>query len=196
MKKLLFALILLIGIFAISNSVIYAQTKTKAKSASDDAKPSGPIKIGVVDIQTIVTSLPEATEANKVISDLKQKYRDSLLAIQKDYTSKRESYEKQKSMMPADKQKESEEQLKALENQYMQFQEEKFGNQGELIQLTEKYLAPIRKKVKDAIQVIAVEEGMSFVFDKETNNAVLLYSDDSYDITYKVLDKIKRSPRQ
>jgi outer membrane protein len=195
MKKILFALMFLFGAFALANVTTYAQSKTKSDAAKSTSQ-SGPIKIGVVDTQIIVSGLPEAIDANKMLTDLKQKYSDSLVTIQKDYTTKREQFEKQKAMMPADKQKETEDQLKAIENQYLQFRDDKFGNQGELVQLTEKILAPIREKVKKAIEDIAKEEGMNFVFDKATTNPVLLYSDDKYDITYKVLDMIKRGTKQ
>ena len=41
------------------------------------------------------------------------------------------------------------------------------------------------------IQEVAKEEGMNFVFDK-AGDVLLLYADAQYDITYKVLDKLKR----
>ena len=43
--------------------------------------------------------------------------------------------------------------------------------------------------IKD-LQEVAKEEKMSFVFDK--TNPSLLYSEEKFDITFKVIDKIKR----
>jgi outer membrane protein len=179
MRKLIFGLMILFGIFTITH-----------KSAAQ-AQPQ--LRLGVVDVQVIVTGLPEATEADKKLKDLTQKYRDSLLGIQKEYNARREQYEKQKALMTPDKQKEAEDQLKSIETQYMQFQEEKLGVQGELASLREKLLEPIREKVKKSIEEIAKEEKMSFVFDK--TNASLLFSEDKFDITYKVLDRLKRGTK-
>ena len=49
----------------------------------------------------------------------------------------------------------------------------------------------MKAKVYKAIQEVAKEENMKFVLDK-TGDAVVLYADPAYDITYKVLDKLKR----
>lgn len=177
MKKLiLFNVIILLFLF----------TNTKHTNAQANTA----LKIGTVDVEVIVKGMPDAIEADKKLKDLTQKYRDSLMSIQQDYIKKREQFDKQKAMMPADKQKTEEETLKAMEMQYMQFQEEKFGNQGELAVLREQYLDPIRSRVKTAISTVAKEEKMSFVLDK--GGSTVLFSEDKYDITYKVLDKLKR----
>jgi outer membrane protein len=41
-----------------------------------------------------------------------------------------------------------------------------------------------------AISEVSKTEGMHFVFDK-TGDVILLYADDQFDITFKVLDKLK-----
>ena len=46
--------------------------------------------------------------------------------------------------------------------------------------------------IKQKIETVAKEEGMQFVFDKTEQAAILLYADSAYEITYKVLDKLKR----
>jgi Skp family chaperone for outer membrane proteins len=54
----------------------------------------------------------------------------------------------------------------------------------------EKYLDPIRSKVRAAIQKVSKEEKISLVLDK--TSTAILYFDDKFDLTYKVLDTIKR----
>ena len=148
------------------------------------------VKIGVVDVEMVLKEIPEAIASDKKLKDLGQVYKDSLVKIQKEYNSRREQYDKQKAMMKPDQQKKEEETMKALEQTYMQFQEEKFGVQGEIAQLRDKLLEPIRDKLKTAVSAVAKDEGMSFVMNKV--NDVLLYSEDKFDITYRVIDKIKR----
>jgi outer membrane protein len=46
----------------------------------------------------------------------------------------------------------------------------------------------------EAIGQVAQDEGMSFIFDK-TGDVLLLYADESYDMTYKVLDKLRRQKK-
>ena len=110
--------------------------------------------------------------------------------MKKEFDDKIQKYQKQKSLMSADQQSKEEESLQMMQNQLIQYQDQKFGQNGELNQTREKFLDPIREKVRTAIQKVAKEESISLVLDKTSN--ALLYFDDKFDLTYKVLDVIKR----
>jgi outer membrane protein len=96
-------------------------------------------------------------------------------------------------MMTADAQRKEEEELRALEQQYRLYYEEKFGLQGELARRRDSLLAPILKKVQEAVAAVAKDEGYNFVFDR--GSSFLIYAEDKSDITYKVLDRIKRGSK-
>jgi outer membrane protein len=145
-------------------------------------------KLGVVDVETVLKELPEAIDADKLIKDKGQKWQDTLMKMRQDLTAKVEQYQKQKSMMPADKQQKEEEGLQSQNMVMLQFQEEKFGQQGELNKYRETLLEPIRTKIRKAIESVAKEEKIALVVDK----MAAIYSDQSIDITFKVIDKIKR----
>lgn len=151
---------------------------------------AGAITFGVVDVETIVKEMPEAQEADKKLKEIGQKFQDTLLTLRKDLETKVQQYQKQKAMMPQDQQQKEEELLQSMNMQYMQYQEEKFGNSGSLAVLREKYLEPIRTKVKNSIEEVAKEEKISLVLDKAS--AAVLYSETKFDLTFRVLDKIKR----
>ena len=51
---------------------------------------------------------------------------------------------------------------------------------------------PIREKIKAAIGVVAKEERYNFVFDKTEQIQILLFGDPKDDLTFKVIDKLKR----
>ena len=57
---------------------------------------------------------------------------------------------------------------------------------------TEKLLAPLRDRIRSAITTVAKEEKYSFVFDKTESIQILLYGDPAHDITFKVIDRLKR----
>ena len=175
MKKV-FAVLVLVALTMIATNTAFSQ--------------KGTIKIGVVDVEAIVKEIPEAADADKKLQEMNVTFRDSLSAMEKTFVEKAEQYQKQKAMMTPDQQKKEEESLQKIQIEYQKFQQEKFGTQGELAQMREVLLAPIREKVRKAIQKVAKEEQMSFVLDKA--NPILLYSEDKYDITFKVLDTLKR----
>jgi len=118
-----------------------------------------------------------------------KKYRDTLETIQKDYLQALEGYDKQKTMMSADAKTKEEDRLKAIQERFMRYREEKLGNQGELAALQEELLAPIRKRVQAAIKDVAKTEKLSAVME----TPAFVYFDEELDITFRVLDKLKRN---
>jgi outer membrane protein len=179
MKKTILTLALLILI----SSVSFAQKASTQQSQG--------VKIAVVDIETIVKELPEAAEADKKLKEMGMKWQDTIITWRKELEEKFQKYQKQKGMMPADAQQKEEESLQALNMKIMQYQEDKFGNQGELAQMRDMFLEPIRNKVRTAIETVAKEEGFNFVLDK--GSSAVLFAESKFDITYRVLDNIKRN---
>jgi len=178
MKKAL----LILGIFILFGLNIFAQKNQPQQSG---------IRIAVVEIETIVKGLPEAAEADARLKEMGTKWQDTIITWRKELETKFQQYQKQKGMMNAEAQQKEEESLQMLNMKIMQYQEDKFGNQGELAAMREMFLDPIRKKVKTAIEEVAREEGFNYVLDK--GSSVVLYAENRFDITYRVLDKIKRN---
>ncbi len=146
------------------------------------------VKLGIVDAETILKEMPEFQAADKQVREVGQKWSDTLNILREDLKKKFEVYQKQSSMMAPDQKAKEEESLQAMNMQMMQFQEEKFGQNGALDKLRVKLLEPIREKARKAIEEVAKEEKITLVVDKLT----AVYSDAKIDITFKVIDKIKR----
>lgn len=147
-------------------------------------------KIGVVNADVILKELPDAIKAGKTIEEAGMKIRDTLQMMQKDFETRIESYRKQEAMMTADAKRKEEESLGALRQRFLQYQEEKLGQTGEIARMREELLTPIRAKVSEAISAVAKEEKLNLVLDKMGGS--ILYSEDKADVTYKVLDRMKR----
>lgn len=177
-KTIILGLITIFFVAFLAQYKVYSQTKDIG------------VKFAVVDIETILKEMPEAIEADKKLKEIGTKWQDTLISMKKDFDERIQKYQKQKSLMNAEQQNKEEEALQNSQMQIMQYQDQKFGTNGELNQMREKFLEPIRIKVRNAIQKVAKEEKFSLVLDK--GNPVVLYFEDKYDITYKVLDVIKR----
>ncbi len=149
-------------------------------------------KIGFVDSQVILSQYAPAIKAQSDLDALAAKWtasRDSMVqALQADYGN----YEQQKAMMTPDKQRESEQTLVRNQQLIQAFEQQKFAQpNGELFLKNEEMLKPIKEKVILTIEEIAKEEGMKFMFDK-TGDVLLLYADVEYDMTFKVLDRLRK----
>jgi len=144
-------------------------------------------KIGVVNTEVIMKELPETVKASKAIEEQQLKYRDTLQMMQKEFESRAENYGKQEAMMTADAKRKEQEALMALQQRFRAYQEEKTV---EMKKMQEDLLQPIRQKVTDAINAVAKEEKLTIVLEKAFG--LVLYSEDKADVTYKVLDRMKR----
>ena len=173
MKNVFFAIFTLVLLTLITTNVAYTQT-TK-------------LPIGIVDVEAVVKEMPDAVAADRELSELSNKYRDSITTRRTAFETKVQNYQKQKPMMAAAAQQTEEEKLVKEQQELQDYASEK---EKEVQQLREKHLESIRPKVKTAIEYVAKDEKLSLVLAKEA--ALVIWSDDKLDITFRVIDKMKR----
>lgn len=151
------------------------------------------LQVGVANIQMVVEQLPDAKNIDTEIKALATKYQDSLLKMQGDLESQFQTYQKQKAMMTQEQQLSTEQELQALNQRVLEFQQQKFGQQGELQMKRLELLQPLRLKIKEAIDKVAAAEKLDIVLDGSTES--VLFAADKLDITFKVLDMLKRGSK-
>ncbi|MGA9364851.1 MAG: OmpH family outer membrane protein [Bacteroidota bacterium] len=150
------------------------------------------LKLGYVDSQVIIQQFPEAVEAQKKIQASLQSWQDQIDTMAKTYQNRLADYDKKKAMLNDQAKLGEEQKLLAEQQTIVDFRNKKLGQGGELQQLQDKTMSPVKDKILKAIEAVAKEEKMSFVFDKGADVPVLLYGERSFDITFKVLDRLKR----
>ncbi len=151
-----------------------------------------PLKIGYVNSETILNQLPDAQAAQRKLDALVKAWGDTVNQMTQEYQSKVDSYTKQATMMTDQAKQVAQQDINNLQQQILQYRQEKVGQGGELDQTREKLLKPIRDKVYGVIAQVAKQQGMQFVLDKRQDLAVVLYANPDYDLTYKVLDILTR----
>ena len=150
------------------------------------------IKIGYVDSQVILNQYPPAVKAQSDLDAMVQKWYQQIDSMNVELNQEVQEYQQQAATMTEDARAAREQELVKKQQATEQFRQAKFNQQnGELYRKQEEFLGPIKEKVFDAIDKVAQVEGMKFVFDK-AGDVVLLYASEEYDITYKVLDQLKR----
>ena len=150
------------------------------------------LKIGWVDSQKIFEGLPEAQDAKKKLDVQVKGWQEELEKASKDFQAQYEDYQaKQATMTEAAKQAKQQELLK-VQTQIQDFRTQKFGSDGEAVREQKKIFQPLQEKVLKAIGELAKEEKLNFVFDKLPEAAILLYAEEKFDYTFKILDRLKR----
>jgi outer membrane protein len=148
------------------------------------------VKIGYVDSDAIMDKLSDAQDAKQKLDAIVQEWQSELSKIENNWKTKYDDYEKRKLIMTDQTRAETEAELVKLEKQVADYREKKFGTNGEMFQKQDELMKPVQNKVFSAIKEVALEEDYDYVFDK-SGDILLLYAKDKYDITSKVLNKLK-----
>ena len=88
-------------------------------------------------------------------------------------------------------QSKQQEELEKLQREAMELQNFSRQKEEEIGNRRDQLLEPIRVKVKEAIEAVAKTEKLSMVLAKD-NASTVMYVDPKYDITFRVIDRIKR----
>ncbi|MGE5846639.1 MAG: OmpH family outer membrane protein [Ignavibacteria bacterium] len=150
----------------------------------------GQLKIGYVDSDAIMDNLPDAQDAHQKIDALVQEWQTELNKMESSWKVKYDDYEKRKLIMSDQTRAELEAELIKLEQGISEYREKKFGTNGELFQKQDELMKPVQNKVFTAIQEVAQQEDLDFVFDK-SGDIMLLYAKEQYDLTQTVLERLK-----
>jgi outer membrane protein len=149
-------------------------------------------KIGFVNSAKIFQELPAAQDVQKRIDAMTKPLQDSLSLMQDQYKALVEDYQKKEALMNDATKKSEQQKIIALEQRFNDFRLQKFGTDGDVAKQTEKLLAPLRENIRTAIGVVAKQERYNFVFDKTDQIQILIYGDPAHDLTFKVIDRLKR----
>ncbi len=149
-------------------------------------------KIGYVNSAKIMQDYPMAKDAQKQIDAFQQKIQDSVDIFNRTYQEKLKEYQAKESMLTDAAKKDKQQELVMLEQRYNEFRDRKLSRDGELANVTQKLLDPIKEKVLKIIAQVAKDEKLAFIFDKNDAIQILLYGDVKYDYTNFVLDRLTR----
>jgi len=170
-KKFLFLIALIV-----TSSNLFAQTQ---------------LKLGYVDSQVILTQFSESIKAQGDLDAITNRWSAQVDSMTLAYQQALADYQKQANTMTEEKKLDAQKTLIAQEQSIIDFRRVKFGQGGEIYQMQEQIFNPVKAKIYTAIEQVAKTEAMQFVFDK-SGDIILLYADSAFDITFQVLDKLKR----
>ncbi len=147
-------------------------------------------KIGYVDSKVILATLQDARDAQTNLDNLVQKWKLELQAINDSLVIMKDDYDKKKLILTEKIKTQMEADIKLQEQKLTDFKQNKFGENGEYFQKQTELMKPVQDRVFKAIQDVAKEGGYDFVIDRSTQ-LMLLYMNDRYDLTQKVIKNLE-----
>tara|TARA_B100000767_G_scaffold184814_1_gene172394 strand:- start:9453 stop:10043 length:591 start_codon:yes stop_codon:yes gene_type:complete len=147
------------------------------------------VRIGYIDMDVILENVNEYKTANillnKKVEDWKKEIELQKLQLKK----LEDALNAEKALLTPNLISDREIEINDFASDIVNFQTQKFGPQGELIQQKSKLLKPIQDRVLGIVRKIAQERKYDFIFDR-SSDLVMLYSAKNYDISDLVLRKI------
>ncbi len=157
------------------------------------ASPSAAqIKIGYVDSQKILESYKEAQDAQKQLAEINKGWEEEARNMQRELQTKQDELESQALLLSEEKRKEKETDLQNLYLRFQQFQQEKWGQQGEAFKKQNELMKPIIEKVQVVIKKFGAEEKYDFIFDTVAGNIVYA-GPNQPDLTQKVVEELNKT---
>ena len=154
------------------------------------------LKVGYIDSEVLKERLPEFREAQRKLDQLRQDYENQAKDREAKLLKLQEDFRRQELLMSEARKAELQTEFEAKVQQLQQFTQEKFGPEGELMRKNIELSEPIFKKINDAIQVMAEEEGYDFIFDAAAPSSGLVFAKENYDLTEQLLEKMQEEEEQ
>lgn len=152
-------------------------------------------KIGFIDMEYILQNVPDYTEAKSQLEQKAQKWKQDIEAKKVEIAKLKDALKTEKALLTRELIEEREEEIAFQESELIDFQQKKFGPNGDLITQKAVLVKPIQDQVFTAVQDIAEAKKFDFVFDK-SSDLTMLFAAKRHDISDQVIRKITRAERR
>jgi outer membrane protein len=150
-------------------------------------------KIGYADWEYIFSQLPEFKQIDSELKTHSEQLQNQLKAKQQDFEAKYKAYQGMPATTPDAIKADKERELQQLQEGFQKFQQDA---QSSLQKKQADLMEPVYKKVGKTIEDVAKENAYTFIINPQMvgGGDVLLYHDETYNISNMVLKKLGVTP--
>ncbi len=153
------------------------------------------IRIGYIDTEYILENIPDYQEATRQLDQRIAKWKTEAETKLKDIEQKKKQLENESVLLTKELYDERMEEIAFEEAEVLNFQEKRFGPNGDVFLQKRQLMQPIQDQIYAAVQDIADRRKYDFIFDKNSD-FLMLYSAERYDISDLVIRTITRADRR
>jgi Skp family chaperone for outer membrane proteins len=153
------------------------------------------VRIGYIDMEYILENVPEYTEASTQLDGKVQRWKQDIEKKQKNIDQMKLNLSNERVLLTKELIEEREEEIKIEEDEMLQYQQDRFGPNGDLIIQRRQLVQPIQDQVFNIVQEIAENKKYDFIFDKSAD-VVMLFAAVRNDISDQVLRSINRASKR
>jgi Skp family chaperone for outer membrane proteins len=175
------------------NNVLFLLTLVFMLSLSIHAQRG--VRIAYIDTEYILENVPEYQDATVQLDGKAQKWKieiEEKLAL---IDQKRNDLSNEKALLTKELIDEREEDINFEEQEILDYQQKRFGPNGDLFIQKKQLMQPIQDQIFAAVQDMAEGRKYDFIFDK-SSDAVMLFSAKQFDLSEQILRSITRASKR
>jgi Skp family chaperone for outer membrane proteins len=153
------------------------------------------VRIGYIDMEYILESVPEYQEAATQLDGKVQRWKADIQKQSQEIDQMKLNLANERVLLTKELIEEREEEIKIKEDEMIKYQQDRFGPNGDLIIQRRQLVQPIQDQVFNIVQEIAENKKYDFIFDKSAD-VVMLFAAKRNDISETVLRSINRDNRR
>ena len=146
-------------------------------------------KTAFVNIQLVLSKVPEFQTAQEKLNVLAEQYKNEVTDQKEQISQLYASYQADKILLSSEMREKKETEIKKAEEQLDLLKAKRFGENGDLFKERQKLIKPIQDKVYEAIKDVAEKKGFYLILDVSSEASILYYSE-KYDKTEDVLKNL------
>ena len=154
-----------------------------------------PNRIAYIDMEYILANVPEYQEASAQLDKKVQAWQDEMEKERNKVEAMKISLEQERPLLTKELIEEREANIAFEESKLAQYQQQRFGPNGDFIAQKKQLIKPVQDQVFNAIQEIGTQRKYDFIFDR-TSNIGMLFAAQNHDISDQVLRTIQRSSKR
>lgn len=153
------------------------------------------VRIGYIDTEYILQNVPEYQEASSQLEQKVQKWKSEIDQRLQEVDLKKKTLNSERVLLTKELYEERLEDISIEEAEILDYQQKRFGPNGDLVIQKQQLIQPIQDQIFAAVQEIAGGKQYDFIFDKSAD-VVMLYSAERFDISELVIRSITRSSKR
>ncbi|MCF7568340.1 OmpH family outer membrane protein [Sabulilitoribacter arenilitoris] len=153
------------------------------------------VRIAYIDTEYILENVPEYQEAISQLDEKAQKWQNEIQVKLSTIEQKRKDLSNEKALLTKELINEREEDIFFEEQEVLDYQQKRFGPNGDLTIQKKQLMQPIQDQIFAAVQDLAGTRKYDFIFDKSAD-VVMLYSAKQFDLSEQILRSIKRASKR
>jgi len=153
------------------------------------------VRIGYIDTEYILENIPEYQDATSQLDSKVQKWKSEIDGRLSEIDQKRKDLSNEKALLTSELVKEREEDIAFEEAEILDYQQKRFGPNGDLMIQKKQLIQPIQDQIFAAVQDIAKAKKYDFIFDKSAD-VVMLFSAERFDMSEQVIRAIQRTSKR